>query len=116
MGDIIYGLSAILIGVAVSLGVYWVLDFLVRLLPDRIQNKIRVLSFITPAAVLVILVLLVPLLQTLVLSFMGNGGKKFVGFENYIELFTSRDFLGILLNNFLWIAFDPALTVDIGLV
>lgn len=116
MGDVIYGLSAILIGVAVSVGVYWVLDWLVRLLPDRVQNKIRVLSFITPAAVLVILVLLVPLIQTLVLSFMGDGGKKFVGFENYIELFTSRDFLGILLNNFLWIAFVPAVTVAIGLV
>ena len=47
---------------------------------------------------------------------MDAGGDKFVGLKNYIDLFTSAEFLGILLNNFLWIVFVPAVTVGAGLM
>jgi alpha-glucoside transport system permease protein len=116
MGDVIYGIVAIIIGVAASLGLYWLLDFAVRQLPDRIQTKIRFLAFLLPAAVLVILVLLVPLVQTVVFSFMNDSSKKWVGLENYTELFGSSEFLSLLLNNFLWVAFVPAVTVGVGLL
>ncbi|MEK9578391.1 MAG: sugar ABC transporter permease, partial [Aquiluna sp.] len=72
--------------------------------------------FLTPALVLLIVVSIVPLVQTGVWSFMQIKGKKseWVGFQNYVELFTDPNFLGILLNNFLWILFVPAITVTIG--
>ena len=114
--DVLFGAASIVVGIAVSYGVYWVLDRLVGLTPDRVQKRIRALAYLLPAAVLLTAVLLIPLIQTFVFSFMNSNGRKWVGFENYVELFTDEGFLGILLNNFLWIAFVPAATVGFGLL
>ncbi len=114
MGDIIYGLVSIVIGIVVSYGLYWLLDFLVSLLPEKIYRKSSWAAFLTPAAVLVILVLIAPLFQTVVWSFKSDNVKEWVGFQNYIDLFTDERFLGILLNNFLWVLVVPAITVAIG--
>lgn len=116
MGDIIFGLVAMIIGVAASYGLYWALDKLIGLLPEKVRDKVKVLGFVTPAAVLLIIVLVVPLFQTLIWSVMDDKGKKFVGMQNFIDLFSSADFLGILLNNFLWIAVVPAVTVSLGVL
>ena len=116
MGDIIFGIASIILGVVGSWGLYWLLDRAVRLLPTKLQEKLRAVSFLLPAATLLLLVSFLPLIQTLVWSFMDARGKKFIGLENYIDLFTSVEFLGILLNNFLWILFVPAITVGIGLM
>ncbi|MFM1796048.1 MAG: hypothetical protein RLZZ340_725, partial [Actinomycetota bacterium] len=116
MGDIIFGIASIILGVIGSWGLYWLLDRAVRLLPIIWQEKLRAVSFLLPAAALLLLVSFLPLIQTLIWSFMDARGKKFVGLENYIDLFTSVEFLGILLNNFLWIVFVPAITVGIGLM
>jgi len=114
MGDIIFGLVSIVIGIAASYGLYWLLNFLLSLLPKRIHEKASWLAFLTPAAVLVILVLIVPLFQTLIWSFKDDRVKEWVGFKNYVDLFTDKRFLGILLNNFLWVLVVPAITVAIG--
>ncbi len=114
MGDILFGLSAIVIGIAASYGLYWLLNFLLTLLPERIHERFSWFSFLTPAAVLVILVLIMPLIQTVAWSFMDDGVKKWVGFKNYVDLFTDTRFLGILLNNFLWVLVVPAITVAFG--
>ncbi len=116
MGDIIFGIVAIVIGVVASYGLYWLLNFLISLLPRKISEKLNVLAFLTPALVLLIIVSIVPLIQTAVWSLMEIKGKRseWVGFQNYTELFTDPNFLGILLNNFLWILFVPAITVTIG--
>ena len=116
MGDILFGIASIVLGVAGSWGLYWVLDRLVRFLPTKAQEKFRAVSFLLPAAALLILVSFLPLIQTLVWSFMDASGDKFIGLQNYIDLFTSAEFLGILLNNFLWIVFVPAITVGAGLM
>ncbi len=114
MGDIVFSLVAIVIGVGVSYGLYWLLAFLVSLLPERLQQKTSWLAFLTPAAVLVILVLVLPLFQTIIWSFKDDRVREWVGFKNYIDLFTDKRFLGILLNNFLWVLVVPAITVAIG--
>jgi alpha-glucoside transport system permease protein len=116
MGDIILGIGAIIIGVAASWALYWLLDFLVRLLPEKTQDKLRAFSFLLPAAVLLIAISVLPLIQTIVWSFFDKKGKEFIGLENYVTLFTDANFLGILLNNFLWVAFVPVFTVGFGLV
>jgi alpha-glucoside transport system permease protein len=105
MGDIIFGVASIVFGVVASWGLYWLLDRAVRFLPAKAQEKFRAVPFLLPAAALLLLVSFIPLLQTLVWSFMDGAGRKFVGLENYTKLFTSEEFLGILLNNFLWILF-----------
>lgn len=114
MGDILFGLFAIVVGVAASYGLYWLLNFLVSLFPERIRQKSDWLAFLTPAAVLVILVLITPLFQTIAWSFMDDSAKQWVGLKNYIDLFTDQRFLQILLNNFLWVLVVPAVTVAFG--
>ncbi len=116
VNDILFGIFAIIVGVVGSWAIYWLLDLLVRRLPAKTQEKLRAVSFLLPAVVLLVAISLLPLFQTILYSFMDDGGKEFIGLENYIELFTSPTFLGILLNNFLWVAFVPAFTVGFGLV
>lgn len=114
MGDIIFGLISIVIGIVVSYGLYWLLNFLVSLLPGRIGRKATWFAFLTPAVVLVILVLIAPLFQTVIWSFKSDNVKEWVGFKNYVDLFTDERFLGILLNNLLWVLVVPVVTVAIG--
>lgn len=116
MSDLLFGIVAIIFGVAGSWGIYWLLDFLVRLLPIATQEKLRAVSFLLPAAVLLIVISILPFFQTIAWSFFDKRAKEFVGIENYVTLFTDENFLGILLNNFLWVAFVPAITVGFGLV
>lgn len=114
MSDIVFGLLAIAFGVALSYGLFWVLNGLFSLLPQKVLDKIQWLAFVTPALVLVILVLVLPILQTIIWSFMDDRVQEFVGIENYVNLFTDPDFLGVLFNNFLWVLVVPAITVAIG--
>jgi alpha-glucoside transport system permease protein len=114
MNDIFFGLLAIVVGVGASYGLYWFLNLIISLLPERIREKSGWLGFLTPAAVLVILVLIAPLFQTVAWSFMDDGAKKWIGFKNYVDLFSDERFLQILLNNFLWVLVVPAITVAFG--
>jgi alpha-glucoside transport system permease protein len=95
--------------------------------------------FLLPAALLVILVLVAPLFQTVVWSFKSDNAKEWVGFKNYVEIFTDEvkpekvetkkeegavfvadgrilddRFMDILLNNLLWVLVVPAATVVVG--
>lgn len=116
MGDIAFGIFAVVIGIVASYGLYWLLNFLIQLLPRKISQKATVWAFLTPAIALLIIVSIVPLIQTAVWSFMNVKGRteEWAGLQNYIDLFTDPTFLGILLNNFLWVLVVPAITVTIG--
>ena len=87
MGDILFALVFMALGVAGSYGLYWLLDKAIGLFPPKIADKIKVLGFITPAMVLVILVLVFPLFQTVLWAFMDDNGKKFVGIQNFVDLY-----------------------------
>ncbi|MFN8414487.1 MAG: hypothetical protein U0Z26_19060 [Anaerolineales bacterium] len=63
MGDIIFGLYSIVRLALARCALYWLRNFLLSLLPTRIFQKVNWLSFLTPAAVLVIVVLIAPLFQ-----------------------------------------------------
>ena len=57
------------------------------------SNKLALLFFIFPAAVLFIGIIIIPIFMSLIYSFQNWDGitqSKFVGINNYIELFTSR--------------------------
>ncbi|MDG2496876.1 MAG: sugar ABC transporter permease [Aquiluna sp.] len=114
MGDIIFGFVAVVIGIGASYGLYWLLNALLSLLPQKILKKVQWVAFLTPALVLVALVLLVPIAQTFIWSFMDKRVESYIGFDNYVELFTDPDFLSVLLNNLLWVLVVPAITVAIG--
>ncbi|MDG2478949.1 MAG: sugar ABC transporter permease [Aquiluna sp.] len=114
MGDIIFGLIAVTIGIGASYGLYWLLNALLSFLPEKILKRVQWIAFLTPALVLVTLVLLVPIVQTFIWSFMDKRVENYVGFDNYVALFTDPNFLSVLVNNFLWVLVVPAITVAIG--
>lgn len=139
MSDLVFGLVSIVVGVAVSYAVFWLLHFLLSLLPESIYRKVNWMAFLLPAALLVILVLVAPLVQTVIWSFKSDNVKEWVGFQNYVEIFTDEvkpdkvetkkeegavfvtddriwddRFMDILINNFLWVLVVPAATVVAG--
>jgi alpha-glucoside transport system permease protein len=139
MSDLIFGLVSIVVGVAASYGLFWLLNFLISLLPEHIYRKVNWMAFLLPAALLVIFVLVAPLVQTVIWSFKSDNVKEWVGVQNYVDIFTdqvkpdkieakkeegaffvSNDrildgrFMDILLNNLLWVLVVPAATVVVG--
>ena len=114
MGDIIFGLIAVTVGIGASYGLYWLLNALLSFLPEKILKRVQWIAFLTPALVLVTLVLLVPIVQTFIWSFMDKRVENYVGFDNYVALFTDPNFLSVLVNNFLWVLVVPAITVAVG--
>ena len=114
MGEIIFGLIAVTVGIGASYGLYWLLNALLSFLPEKILRRGQWIAFLTPALVLVTLVLLVPIVQTFIWSFMDKRVENYVGFDNYVALFTDPNFLSVLVNNFLWVLVVPAITVAIG--
>src|SRR6476619_392853 len=83
--------------------------------------------FVAPALFLLIVWLVYPTLWTIRLSFFGGPGfvpTRFVGLDNFIELFTQdQSFLdvshfpptGAVINNIIWLFIFVPLTVGLGL-
>jgi alpha-glucoside transport system permease protein len=109
----------VVVGVPVALVVYiWGTERLVTLLPDRWQPRIRPWLWLGPALAFLGLFLIYPTVRTIIRSFYGKSELKqtFVGLKNYEWFFTSKDALGTLLNNALWLVLLTFFTVGIGLL
>lgn len=92
------------------------------------QNSVVGWAFILPAMALIFVFLIYPTLRTVQLSFDTGQGfttSQYVGFENYINLFTRDRFFfdvnqwppsGAVFNTILWLVFFTAGTVGFGLL
>jgi multiple sugar transport system permease protein len=83
------------------------------------------LVFITPALLIVLIFLIIPIFQSFYLSFLSDDGE-FIGLKNYIDIFTDSRVinlsgfpkwppLGALIHNFIWIILHLPLTLFLGL-
>ena len=75
-------------------------------------------GFVTPGVLLVAVLLYLPLLWTVFLSFTdynGLGDPTWAGFSNYLEMFEDPDFLNSLFNTLLWVAGTLIIPVGLGL-
>jgi len=75
--------------------------------------------YIAPAAILVSLICLYPILRTLVMSFTDNDGlnpSKFIGFDNYVRLFSDPNYVTPIVNTIIWTVFATVLPVTIGFI
>ena len=89
--------------------------------------KLQTIFFLLPALLLLTVFLVFPVLESLALSFFSNGGgTAFVGFDNYLKVFSDPAFVnpsaltqgppfGALINNLLWIAIHLPLSLVLGL-
>jgi multiple sugar transport system permease protein len=90
-----------------------------------VRSQAKFLSFLLPAAILLIVLVVYPVIATLTLSFVDPEGR-FVGFQNYQRVIGSPETVnpgclqnaspcGTLINNLIWIAIHLPLTLFTGL-
>jgi alpha-glucoside transport system permease protein len=112
---LINALLAIVGGVGAALLLYWVLNKLAEMLPQKWEERVKPWVFIGPAVVAIGFFLVYPAIRTMILSFANAQSTAWVGTKNYTDLLGSEDFRQTLYNTLLWIAVVPAATVAIGL-
>lgn len=114
---IINAVLAVLAGVGGAVALYFVLNKVAELLPGRWEDRVKPYLYVLPALASISLYLVYPTIQTVIYSFANASSTAFVGFSNYADLLTSRNFLDdTLLNTFLWILVVPAAVIVVGLL
>lgn len=82
----------------------------------KTQRPIATFIFLAPAVVLVSVGLVIPAIQTIFFSFKDANSIKYVGFKNFIWVFTNPNMHQVLLNTFFWILITPFFTTALGLL
>lgn len=72
--------------------------------------------FVGPTALLLLVGLVYPALRTIWTSLQDATGTKFVGIDNYTQIFTSSDLLVVLRNTVFWVVLTPIVATVVGLV
>ena len=107
---------AIVVGVVGVFTLFWAMDRLVDLLPDRLGEGLRPYVFVGPALVILAVFLVYPVINTIVVSFKDANSSGFVGLDNYRFVFTDPSMLRSIRNTAMWIVFVPLVAVTTGLV
>lgn len=118
---ILSALLSVVAGLAISFLIYWALNWVVERTNQRWKARLLPYVFFGPVLLLIAVFLLYPAIRTLISSFVEQSqrrgeGDTFVGLQNYIDLFTTPSFIGVLLNNLLWVAIVPISAVIVGLL
>jgi alpha-glucoside transport system permease protein len=111
----------IVVGVAVVVGVggvfflYWAMNRVVELLPERYREGVRPWIFVGPAMVLLSVFLVYPVINTILISFKDAQSQSFVGLDNFKFVFTDESMLRSIRNTLGWMIIVPTAAVAIGL-
>jgi alpha-glucoside transport system permease protein len=117
MDAILTALEAVVLGPIVTFALYYLGNLLVSLIPsEKVKKALNPYVFITPVLLLVGLFLVYPTIQTMIFAFMNEDSSSFVGFRNFNKLFADPNFIRTILNNVLWVAVVPIVTVVLGLL
>ncbi|HEX2112739.1 MAG TPA: ABC transporter permease subunit [Gaiellaceae bacterium] len=73
-------------------------------------------GFLAPAVVFLGVWIVYPAIRTIYRSFFDRSGDEFVGFDNYVEIFTSDVLFTAVKNNAVWVLVVPAFVTAIGLI
>ncbi|MGZ5319022.1 MAG: carbohydrate ABC transporter permease [Actinomycetota bacterium] len=106
---------AILIGVVGVFALYWAMNRVVDLLPERFREGVRPWVFVGPALVILSVFLLYPVINTILISLKDARGQSFVGLDNYRFVFTDESMLRSIRNTAGWVVIVPLFAVTIGL-
>jgi len=75
----------------------------------------QLVGFLTPAIALLAIGLIYPMVATTIDAFMNNRGNRFVGFENFIWIFTQDTGIRTVLNTIVWVLVVPTVSTIFGL-
>lgn len=113
---ILMGALGLVAGVGGAAVLFYFINVAVEALPRRLEHGLIPYAFLLPGFSLIGLMLLYPTIQTINYSFANADSTAYVGLQNYLDLFSERSFWSAILNNVLWIAIVPAITVALGVV
>jgi len=102
-------------GVGGAVLLFYFLNMLVESLPGDWSRRIMPYAFLLPAFGLIGLLLIYPTIQTVVYSFANSDSSAFIGLDNYTDVLSDPEMQTTLINNLLWLAIVPAVTVLLGL-
>src|SRR5699024_4513647 len=98
---------------------YQAIDFEQVKRKERIKNFLKGIMFLLPSIILFGVFLFYPLLRTIYLSFFLTDASGettvFIGWENYLNLFTSPIFLQSIKSTFLFVLYTVPITVIVAL-
>ena len=97
---------------AVIGGLFFVIDYRSR---NGKGYFIQLIAFMTPAALLLLIGLILPSIQTFVASFMNAAGNQFVGLDNFVWIFTQPDGIRTVVNTIVWVLIAPTVATIVGL-
>jgi alpha-glucoside transport system permease protein len=106
---------AIVVGVGGVFFLYWGMNRVIDLLPERYREGVRPYIFVGPALVVLAVFLIYPVLNTVLVSLKDSQGESFVGLDNFKFVFTDDSMLRAIRNTFGWIVIVPLVGVSIGL-
>ena len=106
----IVGVPLVLLGY-ISLG-----ERVLERMPKRVQESIRPYFWAFPAIGFATVFMVIPTINTAILSFYNKDSTKFVGWANYKYFFTFPDTLLSLRNSLFWLVFYTFFSVALGLI
>ena len=107
---------ALFIGVGGIWGLFYSLNGLAELLPERARDSVLPYVFIGPAIITITFYIVWPAINTTYLSFFDRFGNEFVGLANFRYIFTNPAMLVILRNTLLWVLLVPTVATVLGLL
>lgn len=115
---ILMGVLGLVVGVGGAALLFFFINMAIEALPRKLEHGLIPYAFLLPGFSLIGLMLLYPTIQTIHYSFANRDSTAYrePPWANFTELFESAAFWSAMLNNLLWIAIVPAITVAIGVV
>ena len=108
-------LITVVVGIGAALALYYLLNKIAELLPEKWEERIKPYFYVLPAFAAIVLYLVYPTILTFINSFKDRASVEWVGFQNFSDLFSSPQFRNTLYNTLLWIIVVPASCVILGL-
>ncbi|GAA3654122.1 ABC transporter permease subunit [Microbacterium marinilacus] len=84
--------------------------------PGSWRKTLITASFLAPALLMLGAFVVYPIVYTVIRSFFGRDDGQFVGFENYVTMFTNETTFTAIRNNVIWVIVAPAACTILGLI
>ena len=112
--DLIGKIVQLLLGPIIFLAVIGLILFIADRAPKRGRDALQLSLFLLPAIILLAIGLVYPAVSTSITAFMNSAGE-FIGFDNFVWMFTQPEALITLRNTVIWVLLVPTLSTGIGL-